>query len=50
MTITAWLNQFVSFSSTDGFVLDLLTSAVVCIAVATAFGFIVSLVSSVFTR
>ena len=50
MNLTAWVNQFISFTSTDGFVLDVLTGAVLLVAFSACLGFSISVISAVFSR
>lgn len=50
MTLTAWVNQFVDFAETNGFLLDVLTGAVLLVCVSAVLGFTLSVITAAFTR
>ena len=50
MNLTAWINQFISFNSTDGFILDCLTGALLICCVCITLAFTMSIISRVLSR
>ena len=50
MNLTAWINQFISFNSTDGFLLDAASAALLVCLCCMVLSFCMSVISRVLTR